>query len=191
MATLNISLLGGVRINRPGPKPEIKLTRALQALFAYLIINRERVHHRAVLANLFWGDHSEERARSCLSTALCRLRNALEQGNGEHYLIMSSTGELGFNPESDHGLDITVFEEKVRQISAKPIQNMGDDDARLLEDAIGLYKGDLLEGFCEDWCLHERELYEDLYLKCLERLMEYCAKILPRFLLKNVLPQAI
>jgi DNA-binding SARP family transcriptional activator len=57
---------------------ESNLSRAIMAPLAYLILYRNRPHSREVLTGIFWGDHPENRARSCLSTALWRLRKALE-----------------------------------------------------------------------------------------------------------------
>ncbi len=81
MATLRISLFGNIRIAHADWAADVKITRAVLSLLAYLLVYRRRIHPREVLTALFWGDHSEERARSCLSTALWRLRRVLEPGD--------------------------------------------------------------------------------------------------------------
>jgi hypothetical protein len=37
-----------------------------------------------------------------------------------------------------------------------------------------LYRGDLLQGCYQEWCLFERERLQNMYLAMLEKLMEYC-----------------
>jgi DNA-binding SARP family transcriptional activator len=175
MATLEIRLFGGVRIGRLGWPSEVRITHAVQALLAYLVLNRHRIHPREVLAELFWGDYPEERARRSLSTALWRLRRALEPHgrDPENYLLTSTAGEIGFNSGSDYWLDVAAFKQKASRIVGKQIADMEMGDARELEHAVQLYVGDLLEGFYDDWALREREHLRSLYLKTLSHLMGF------------------
>jgi DNA-binding SARP family transcriptional activator len=175
MATLQVFLFGNVRIAHAGWASEVKITRAIQALLAYLMLHRHRVHPREVLVDLFWGHHPEEQARRSLSTALWRLRQALKPaGTGkDDYLRTTPTGELGFNCQSDYWLDVALFEDKAASIVKKTVQSMERNDAKELEDALKLYTGELLEGFYDDWALRERERLRSLYLKSLAHLMRY------------------
>jgi DNA-binding SARP family transcriptional activator len=145
------------------------------SLLCFLLLNRGRSHHRERLAALFWGDHSQERARSCLNTALWRLRQALEPDAAQRgtYLVTTGAGEVGFNQESDYWLDVATFEESCDQVLAGPVEAMQAADVEVLEKAIGLYSGELLEGLYEDWALRERERLRRLYLNSLARLMQY------------------
>ncbi len=173
MATLKIDLFGSIRVFHADV--EVKITKTVKALLAYLLLHRHRLHHREVLADLFWGDFPEERARNCLNTALWRLRCALEPGNIKKgtYLITSSGGEIGFNNESDHFLDLAAFEEQVPRVLKKPVRNMDAEDAHQLENTLKLYTGELLEGFYDDWALVERERLRSLFIHSLEHIMHY------------------
>jgi DNA-binding SARP family transcriptional activator len=175
MTTLRICLFGSVRISHARWDAEVKITRAVQTLLAYLLLYRHRIHPREVLVGLFWGEYSEERARSCLSTTLWRLRRALEPGDTTKgtYLVTTPTNEVGFNRESDHWLDVAVFEEQVNKVVRKSIKTMEPHDAGQLENALNLHIGELLEGFHEDWALRERERLRFLYLESLAYLMRY------------------
>ena len=147
----------------------------VKKLLAYLLLNRDRIHPRAVLAGIFWGDYCEDKARSCLRTTLCRLRQALEPRGIPKgtYLVTSSMGEVGFNRQSSYWLDLAVFEETVNRVLRKPIERWEDHDAQQLSDCQDLYTGDLFEGFYEDWALRERERMRSLYIKSLAQLMHY------------------
>src|SRR5262245_57847964 len=49
-----------------------------------------------------------------------------------------------------------------------------ESGAEKLRYATRLYRGDLLEGCYEDWCLYERERLHSMYLIALNKLIEYC-----------------
>jgi len=174
MSTLRIRLFGSVRISHTGNKTEAKITRTVQALLAYLLLNRDRIHPREVLADLFWGEQPEERARSCLSTALWRLRRVLEPEEKIKgtYLTTTPSGEVGFNVESEHWIDVAEFEENASKWLAKPVHSMGVKDPGRLENTMELYRGELLEGLYDDWVIRERERLRSLYLKSLAHLMQ-------------------
>ncbi len=175
MGALRICLLGVMRITHGERPVESRISRTVKELLAFLTLFRHRIHAREVLAGLFWGDHSDERARSCLSTALWRLRKVLEPGGVPRgtYLLTTSTGDIGFNRESEHWLDIEVFESHGRKILAKPCQTLSPGDVKQLEEALSLYKGELLEGFYDEWALRERERLRSLYLHSLAHLLQY------------------
>src|SRR5207247_8468334 len=78
MSVLRVFLFGSVRVVHDDAPSIPKLTRRVQALLAYLLLQHCRTDTRDTLANLFWGEYSQDRARSCLNTALWRLRRALE-----------------------------------------------------------------------------------------------------------------
>ena len=175
MGGLQISLFGEFKITHNGWSNPTKITQMVKKLLVYLLLNRDRVYPRSVLAGIFWGDHCEEKARSCLRTTLCRLRKVLEP-QGIHkgtYLVTTSLGAVGFNRQSSYWLDLEVFEETVNRVLKKPIQRWEDGDAQQLANCQDLYTGDLFEGFYEDWAIRERERVRSLYIKSLVHLMQY------------------
>jgi tetratricopeptide (TPR) repeat protein len=82
---------------------------------------------------------------------------------GKDYLITDSNS-VQFDPASPFWLDVIEFEKRVNNDAAKPAD---------LAAAVELYRGDLLEGFYDDWCIEERYRLESLYLKALRRLMDW------------------
>jgi len=173
---MRIYLFGDLRVFRSAEeRSDIRLTHALQALLAFLLIHRHHLHVRETLIELFWADHDVERARSCLNTALWRLRRALESGGVAPgtYLTASSEGKVGFNDHSDYWLDIEEFECQSHTALAKPVTALSQDDVAYLQGALQLYTRDLLEGFYDDWVLRERERLRLMYLNGLAHLMHY------------------
>ena len=175
MSALRVSLLGTVRVDHRGRSSETGLGRAVKGLLGYLALFSKRIHSREVLAGIFWGDSSEDRARSCLSTTLWRLRKVLEPSplpTGA-YLVTTPTGEIGFNRESDYWIDVEDFENKVRTFLAEPCESLRADAIRQVENALILYKGELLEGFYDEWALRERERFRALFVKCQIHLLHH------------------
>lgn len=173
METLQITLFGHISVVHPNAPAPLKLPRSTQALLAYLLLQPHLVP-REVLLDVFWVDHSPDRARSSLTTALWRLRQLLEPDDVRPgtYLITRNTGEVGFNWGSGHWLDTEWFEQRIYPLLRKPIADLSDDDLKEIEGVLTLYRGDLLEGMYEDWALRERERFRSLHLNCLTRLME-------------------
>jgi DNA-binding SARP family transcriptional activator len=50
---------------------------------------------------------------------------------------------------------------------------LNPSQAETLHAAIDLYRGELLEGWYQDWCLFERERLQNLYLLILDKLIAY------------------
>lgn len=175
MATLRIHLFGVARLSHDRYRGEITIPRGVIGLLAYLVLFRERTHAREALAHLFWGDSSEDRARSCLSTAIWRLRKVLEPPDVPRgaYLLTTAAGEVGFNTESNYWLDVAQLESHSAGILSRPCHALEVGDVLELEKVLKLYVGDLLEGYYEDWTLSERERVRSLYLKSQAHLLGY------------------
>jgi DNA-binding SARP family transcriptional activator len=173
MGMLRIWLFGAVRLDHEDFPIDPAAVHPVQGLLAYLLLHRERVHSREVLAGIFWGDRGDDKARRCLNTAVWRLRSALEPAGIVRgaYLISTAAGELGFNCASNHWLDVAVFEQRARQMLARPEEETRPPDVEVLREGVQLCCGELLEGFYDDWALRERERLRLLYLRCLRRLM--------------------
>jgi DNA-binding SARP family transcriptional activator len=172
---LHVSLFGGLQIDLEGTSGQKKLTHTPQALLVYLLLFRYKTHSRDVLANTFWRDYPQDRARNCLNTALWRLRGFLEPKGVPTgtYLLSSPAGELGINPRCAYWLDVDIFEKQILDLPSNPSETIRGEDVSNLEAVLPLYRGDLLEGYYYDWMLRERERLRGCYLDCLYYLMFY------------------
>jgi DNA-binding SARP family transcriptional activator len=175
MSALHIRMFGTFHLLRKERPREPQMRPGVKAILAYLILFRNRLHAREVLAGHFWGDYAENRARNCLCTSLWRLRGLLEpkpipRGT---YLVTTANGEVGFNPQGDYWLDVEDFEKACEIALTKPCQVLGDADVRVLRGALELYTGELLEGSYEEWAIFERERLRLLYIRSQSHLMKY------------------
>ncbi len=71
-------------------------------------------------------------------------------------------------------LDVTEFEGLCTQVQGIPGEELDEAGARRVQEALELYRGNLLDGWYQDWCLFERERLQRMYLAMLEKLMAYC-----------------
>jgi DNA-binding SARP family transcriptional activator len=175
MGILQVGLFGDVRATHNNWITEIQLTRENQGLLAYLLLQRHKVHSREMLADMFWGEHTQQKARGSLNTALWKLKKALEPEGvpAGTYLRNSHVGEVGFNKDSHYWLDVEVFERGINQILIRSFETVEERELTELNKVLGLYKGDLLEGHYNDWALRERERLRALYLRSLIYLLQF------------------
>lgn len=175
MSSLRVYLLGQVQVFGLASQHPIKIPRQAQALLAYLMLQRHRSHPRDVLAELFWGDHGQNQARTCMNTAIWRLRHAIEpeHRSSGSFVLSAESGDVSFNPQSDYWLDVATFEDQSADALELSIEKMRDVDVHSLRSALHVYRGDLLEGFTNDWAIRERERLRTIQLNILVQLMRY------------------
>ncbi|MFN8679192.1 MAG: BTAD domain-containing putative transcriptional regulator [Thermomicrobiales bacterium] len=167
MDTLKIYALGPLEVCQGDQCFRRFATAKVQQLLGYLCVHRERLHSRETLAELFWGEISSEHARGNLRTSLWRLRRVLEpEGNERGQILVVERDAVGLNTQNTFWLDLQVFEEASRLARRRPLPNELSR-AQLIDrlaTAVNLYRGDLLDGCYDDWCLYERERLKDLFL---------------------------
>jgi DNA-binding SARP family transcriptional activator len=94
MATVNLALLGGIRLQTDPGKPVLLSTKKAAALLAYLALHPGRAQPRAKLAALLWGERSEMQARDSLRQALSLVRKALLQVDSRALITHEDTVSL-------------------------------------------------------------------------------------------------
>jgi DNA-binding SARP family transcriptional activator len=143
-------------------------------LLCYLLLNRERSHHRERLATLFWSEYPTQVSLKYLRNAIWRIRKVFQSvgAPADEYLSVEN-GSISFKCSSPYWLDVEAFETQVTSCEGTPGQRLTFEQANHLEGAIDIYIGDLLEGVYEDWCLYDRERLGLLYLNTLSKLMTF------------------
>jgi hypothetical protein len=167
-----VEFLGRTRVFSNGR--EVTLTRQSASFLAYLALFREVDHPREVLIEQFWSSCEPARGRSCLGTALSRLRKTL-QVDGTNWLELSPRGAPRISPLVPIRFDIVEFEAGI--IPALAVVDSKLEPALLdrLNAGLAQYRGDLLLGWYDNWVLTERERLRLLCLRGYRRLMEHRA----------------
>jgi len=172
MASLEIRLFGGFEMRFDKAPLDPFPLRAARSLLAFLVMNRDRPHSRELLAGTFWPHLSDAHARRRLSQALWQVRASL-RGLDElaETLVLATGSSIRCNPDADLCLDVERFEQSIEQANrAAAVQHT--ERVRLLKIAAHLYRGDLLDGFYDDWALLDRERLRGSFLTSLEVLTD-------------------
>ncbi len=179
--TLHVQLLGRFRLSIDDAPVTTLDSPRLQALLAYLLLQRDASHARAHLAFQLWPDTTEAQAHANLRTLLHRLRQALP--DTDRFLHVDAQ-TIQWRGDASATLDVAEFERALAQ--AAPAEQVGNQDAVrvALREAVEQYGGDLLPALYDDWVLLERERLRQAFLAGLEKLVvlleqagEYAAAI--------------
>jgi DNA-binding SARP family transcriptional activator/tetratricopeptide (TPR) repeat protein len=161
---LRINLLGDFDIVQGDRRVTGIENARLQSLLAYLVLHRDAPQSRAQLSYLFWLDSTEAQARANLRKQVYHLRRALPDADR---FLYADNKVLQWRPDAPFTLDVADFEQAIEQ--AEAAERAGDSAGlqEVLEQAVALYRGDLLPACYDDWVLTERE-----------RLRQECARVL-------------
>ena len=175
MSGLKTTLFGKFSIQRGGLDLQGIEARKAKELLSYLLIFRNHTQPRELLCEILWGDQSATNSRKYLRQALWRIQTALRPRENAMELELSITNDwIQVNILDNFWLDIAEFEKVYELVKGKTAQELGPRHLRLLEYAALLYKGDLLEGCYQDWCIFERERFQTMHLMLLDKLVQYC-----------------
>jgi DNA-binding SARP family transcriptional activator len=78
MAAIEVRLFGQLSVQRDGRVLDALEAGKAQELFCYLLLHRERLCPREVLAEVLWSDSTGERSKKYLRQALWQLHAALD-----------------------------------------------------------------------------------------------------------------
>jgi DNA-binding SARP family transcriptional activator len=166
---LSIRLFGRLSVRHCTQELDRLPTGKPLELFCYLLLHREQHHSREVLASVLWGDYTTSQSKKYLRQALWQIQTVIPKSQPLFLADMHSL-KVATN---ETWLDIAAFEMASLQLRDVPGQKMTDANADAINGAVQLYRGDLLEGWYQDWCLFERERLRNLYLLMLDKLMVY------------------
>jgi len=145
-----------------------------QELLCYLLLN-PKAHAREALANILWADSSPAQSKKYLRQTLWQLQSSLESHLRPlpHRVALVQAEWVSLNPALDLWLDVAVVENAFSLLQRELIDELKPSTAKAVQEAVELYRGDLLEGCYHDWCLYERERLRNMYLVMLERLIAH------------------
>ena len=168
MSVLQIRLLDDFQLTS-GDAPHPEFTKVLnqprlQALLAYLLLHRHAPQSRQHLAFLFWPDSKEAQARTNLRKLLLLLRRTLPEMN---HFLRADAKIIQWIPDAPFTLDVAEFEIAVARSATQT-----DALAMVsLQQAIDLYRGDLLPGCYDEWVIPKRDTLQASFIQALDRLI--------------------
>jgi WD40 repeat protein len=163
-------MLGPMQVALDGAPVADFATDKVRVLLAFLAVESDRPHRREFLAGLLWPEQPESAARTSLRRVLADLRAAIGDRRSEPPFLLTTRQSIQLNPSADVWVDVRELLEA--QEDETPVPR--------LEESVGLYQGDFLEGFfipdgeaIEEWAVLERERLRRHLLRVLRRLADH------------------
>ncbi len=174
MKKFGANVLGGFQLYAGDRHIDGFPTKKATHLLAYLMLHADRSHSRELLAEVIGGAEFTHDPRKAIRQELWVIRKTLKGGGIDPDRFIESHGEeVAFFRNPGFRLDVDCFQDAVTRVKQSTARELTLDEVGELESALELYRGDLLPGFYDDWCLYPREALRDLYLITLERLMPH------------------
>jgi DNA-binding SARP family transcriptional activator len=148
----------------------------MQSLLCFLLLHRDRPQSCEALASRFWDDTGMGQAKRQLQHMIWHLQVALgdEETPARDRVLLVESDWVSINPRAELWLDVAEFERAFEMVRGKHGETLDADMWQGLQRTVALYRGALLEGCYEEWCLLERERIEGMMVTMLEKLMDYC-----------------
>ncbi|MBN1681414.1 MAG: AAA family ATPase [Anaerolineae bacterium] len=136
------------------------------AVCSFLILNRQRRITREEIQTAFWPDAPPTKAQERLRRALYLLRQVMRPHTD---LLATEGNEVAIAPDAALWVDYEAFEQALMDAygGSQPRR-------RPLQDAVALYKDDLLKDIYADWVLLEREHARQRFFTALRHLILAC-----------------
>lgn len=148
--------------------------RRAAELLGYLLLYRDHLQEREKLATLLWPDAPSDHAKRYLRQTLWQLQSKLNHCTAsDSHLLAVDYERIGINPQANYWLDVAVFEQTFAAVEGKAGKTFCEQQAAQVRAAVQLYKGELLEGWYQDWCIYERERFQNMYMALLDKLLTY------------------
>ncbi len=160
---LHIHLLGPFRSQLDDQPLRLPKRRDTARLWAFLLVHYGQARQRDEIAAALWPESPQ--ARFNLRHNLHALKAYLPAADGAEPWLLLDGESLAWNPRADAWIDLQAFESA---LAAGPGSLA---DAASLEDAVGIYSGELLAGWDDSWLHSARERLLLQHLTALEHLV--------------------
>jgi DNA-binding SARP family transcriptional activator len=175
MSSIKVSLFGKFNIINGEKEAPIIRARKVQELLIYLLIFRNHPQPRESLSEVLWTNQPATISRKNLRQTLWHLQSAFKEfKNSSRLELLIDEGWIHIRLPTDFWLDTAEFEQVFNLINRKQVQELSAEDFEAMQYAVNLYRGDLLEGWYQDWCIFERERFQMMNLMLLDKLVQYC-----------------
>jgi adenylate cyclase len=178
MTDLRIYLLGQFQVSLNGESVSGFVSDKVRALLAYLAVEGAYPQRREILANLFWPEKTDSRARANLRRALSNLRQVIGDTQADLPYISTTYQEIKVNQNSNVWVDVDLLTHVFYHPNVRP------DNLILYDQILNIYQGEFLKGFFlpdslpfDEWALLKREQYTRMMDAVLERVINYCIKL--------------
>mgnify|MGYP000321255236 CR=1 FL=1 len=161
---LRCQALGLLQLERGGfSNEQVRIADTQGELLTFFLLQPRRLWTDEQIFDALWTDKDLKRAQWSFHSARKRLREFV----GEEVIVKLQRGQYGLNPHLPIWFDVAEFDKLLARS-----QHIADANARskLLESAVQLYRGDLLEQNYKDWVVPVRTRMREKYIGALLQL---------------------
>lgn len=167
-ANFEFRLLGKFEALRDGVPLGAVDAGHVQRLLGYLLLFARQPHRREKLADVLWPGAT---ARKRLRQALWMLQGALD---AESLCLLAVDQDwIAISPAARVRTDVERLDEAFDAVRGTPGESLDSAQVRQVAEAAAAYRGELLEGWYDDWCVYERERVKSVYLALLDKLLAH------------------
>jgi LuxR family maltose regulon positive regulatory protein len=171
LVDLTINMLGSVDIFRDRARPfaaDAWTTRRSRDILCFIA---SRPHHRApkdTIVDTFWRDVDFQTIEKNFHPTMSHIRKALNSNQPlKQNFLAYRDGEYQLNAEFSYRIDTDQFDRLIADGEAARRERDFDRCIRSYEEAIGLYRGEFMQGSYDDWVEDQRSYYREQYLRML------------------------
>lgn len=169
---LEVRLFGGFSLSYGGDALPPLPSRQARSLFAWLVMHPGRSQPRTALADRFWPDVAESRARRRLSHALWQIQDCLGEAAPGHGYLVTVADAVTFDDTSPYWSDVEEFEQRLDRVDDAGV--VDEAGLRNLRRCVELFQGDLLAGSYEPWVMVEQQRLHQRYVNALGHMVDAC-----------------
>ena len=171
---LTVNMLGPVAILRDPSRPlaaDAWTTRRARDILCFIVSRR---HHRAskdTIIDTFWGETDMGVVEKNFHPTVSHIRKALNSNQPlKQNFLLYRDGDYQLNPEFSYRIDTEEFDRLLSEGENARRARKFEECVHAYEQALGLYRGEFMQGSYEPWVEEQRTYYREQYLRLLESL---------------------
>ncbi|WP_045224024.1 AfsR/SARP family transcriptional regulator [Methyloterricola oryzae] len=168
---VRINLFGKIQVSGEDGNPIPVPGKALE-LLALVALNHQLGRDQA--AGLLWEEAEACRGKKYLRNCLWQLRQSMSGDAPADALLAIGQDWLSIRNDTSAWVDTDQFAKVCADAAAVPPDGLTDTDFDAMKQGVTLYRGELLSGWCQEWCLIERERFQGMYFGLVEKLFDGC-----------------
>ncbi len=169
---LTISMLGPVEIYRDRRRPpalDAWTTRRARDIFCFIASRRHRRASKDSISDTFWGETDSEAVEKNFHPTVSHIRKALNSNQPlKQNFLLYRDGDYQLNSEFSYRIDVEEFDNLVAQGENARRARLLDECSDAYTKAVGLYRGEFMQGSYEPWVEEQRTYYREQFLYLLE-----------------------
>ena len=171
---LTINLLGAVEIFRDPHRPfaaDAWTTRRARDILCFVATRPHRRASKDTIIETFWGESDFDASEKNFHPTISHIRKALNNNQliKQNFLLYRD-GDYLLNSEFHYHIDTVEFDRLMEEGETARRAGKPDQQTKVFEEAIALYRGDFMQNVYDDWTEELRAYYREQYFRLLETL---------------------